>query len=132
MGFFPLEFLLRQMSLQIFVHEMPGKNVLKFELEPKYLEVKLCYFNIWDKSIWHFWLKIFFSLLSRNKIDLQPGQNVLKLIQDCFESKLLFGVLLDLLTKENNYFLPWVIFSGKYIEIKNRDKIDKNRTSQSF
>lgn len=77
-------------------------------------------------------MKIFFSLLSRNKIDLQPGQNVLKLIQDCFESKLLFGVLLDLLKKENNYFPPCVILSGKYIEMNNRDKIDKNSISQGF
>lgn len=42
---------------------------------------------------------IFFPLLSRNKIDVQPGQNVLKVIQDCFESKLLFGFLLNLLIK---------------------------------
>jgi len=43
----------------------------------------------------------FFFFLSRKKINIQPGQNVMKYIQDCFECKPLFGVVLNLLVRES-------------------------------
>lgn len=58
------------------------------------------YFNISRIRIFSIYLFIYFFPFSRKKIDIQPGQNVLKFIQDCFESKVLFDVLLDLLIKE--------------------------------
>lgn len=52
-----------------------------------------------------------FFFLSRKKINIQPGQNVLKYIQDCFECKPLFGVVLNLLVRES--FLSCTVCSDK-------------------
>lgn len=56
-------------------------------------------------------LKCVFFHLSRKKINIQPGENVLKYIQDCFECELLFGVVLNLLVRA--LFLSCTVCSNK-------------------